>query len=168
LGYWRFDAQLKLHRILLRVHHSDIESANLVHDQAMYVPQFHLWLTNSIIPMSISLTYAILPIRRLLCPIDTQHNHHPLLTRTPRYTPRINHRPLDAITRIILHFPILKSLRKGLLLPHLLMPRLPYILPGLDMPKPNPEMYRSPNNIIRRDLRSTRNHHSPINTRNRR
>jgi hypothetical protein len=125
-------------------------------------------LTTSIIPMPISPTHIILPLYRLLCPINSQHIDHPLLACTPRYTPGINHHSPNAITRIILHFPILKSLREGLLLPHLLMPRLLHFLPGLDLPKSDPKVYRSPNNIIRWNIRSTRSYTSPNNTRNRR
>jgi hypothetical protein len=88
--------------------------------------------------MSTSFTYSLLSIRRLLCPFVTQYDRHPLLSRTSRYTPGINHRPPIPITRIFFHFPILKSLREGLLLPHLLMSRLPHILSGLDLPKPHP------------------------------
>jgi hypothetical protein len=81
----------------------------------------HNPLTDSIISMPTSSTYSLLPFRRLLCPISTQHDHRALLTGTPRYTPGFNHQSPIPITRIILDFPSLKSLREGLLLPHLLM-----------------------------------------------
>ena len=100
----------------------------------------------SILPMPIGPSKPILPLARLLFTTPRQFDRLTLRSSPFDLITRIIDSAPDIIARSIRYFPLIKSLREGLLLPHLFLPRLPHSLQGLGLPHDHPEMYRSTTN----------------------